>query len=148
MPKRRKITLSDMQSAARERHKHLINMSSNDLWDGFLFEEPPLVVGRKRDPFKIKEMMPDITPLPKKRDNVLEQIEFREVKKIDFTQIDRFKKKKPVLTDTPPKVIKEPPVVPDEKVIITRPPAVYSNSSPYGIASDLLMNKETKNSPG
>lgn len=65
---------------------------------------------------------------------------------IDFTKIDRFKKKK-VEPETKkykremPRLYKESEVIPDKPKIIVRPPAEYSNKSPYGIASDLLLMK-------
>lgn len=119
MPKRRIITLEQMQAAARKRHEHPVikNRRSDDLWDGFLMDDKP-VIRRKKKPKKRKtvpqstvklfieepEMVPEPAPMPK----------------IDFTKMDIFKKE---AKSKEPKIghFKELPVVPDKKVVIYPP---------------------------
>lgn len=58
----------------------------------------------------------------------------------DFTKLDIFKKKEENIKRVR-RHFKERWEAPDEKKVIVRPPAVYSNSSPYGIADELLRGK-------
>lgn len=65
---------------------------------------------------------------------------------VSFYDLEPVKEKKTRNTrkhipESKKKYFKEDPVKPDEKKVIVRPPTKYSNSSPYGIASGLLLGK-------
>lgn len=119
-------TLAELQEASKEIHSALPSK-------------------RKRERRKIKKFNPacylHIDPFIEILKKVTNLIEVKESPKIDFTQIEAFKKKPKVIQKSIVRIFKEEPAVPDEKKVIVRPPAVYSNSSPYGIADEVLRGK-------
>lgn len=98
---------------------------------------------QKKDPLVIiKIPLPDtIKLIPEKAESVQKVLNsiffFDDLKKAN-KEVAPIKLK---IIPPPIKKKKEYPFVPDEKKVIVRPPAVYSNSSPYGIADELWRGK-------
>lgn len=140
MPVLKEDTLLAMQKAARERYRMKLQSVSFFESKGKHPESKATTVKLMREitvPSLVKTTVKvvDIIVLPEpvKEDSSPAPV-------IDFTKLTRFQKE-PKPEKKIIRYFKEPPVEPDERKPIVRPPAKYSNTSPYGIASELLLEK-------
>ncbi len=142
------IKLKYLQDASKMRHaKKPVVSIKNDRFLEFkskpvLCDPPPPPKKRGRRP-KEKNPLQDVVFFElQKRDPVIEKpvVVQKPIQKVDFSKVAAY------AGPVKDKLVDKNPDVSEKKIDLepkkfTRPPAEYSNSSPYGIASDLLNGK-------